>query len=150
MKSMDKKNRLLLAAALATMLPGCSTQQMVRVATSNNPEQALKSIVTSRVTSYQYNPALAVRDFKRVKAEFDRLMGNLQKESGKEWGKKESATQPGNPMKSREDVGRYADYLVNNKLQSRQIDVNGASKTVTHVSFTMINTHIEKRALIMV
>ena len=92
---MDKKNRLLLAAALATMLPGCSTQQMVRVATSNNPEQALKSIVTSRVTSYQYNPALAVRDFKRVKAEFDRLMGNLQKESGKEWGKKESATLPG-------------------------------------------------------
>jgi len=227
MKSMDKKNRLLLAVALATMLPGCSTQQMVRAATSNNPEQALKSIVTSRVTSYQYNPALAVRDFKRVKAEFARLMGNLQKESGKEWGKKESATLPGktryvkytekyknrtvvdydkgtiliehlqeagvrdklknavitalltpddpsavdlfsdkeivlngnpylqklvidqngNPIDSRANVERYADYLVNNQLQRRQIDVNGTNKTVAYVRFTMINTHIDKRAL---
>lgn len=224
---MNKKTLLLLAVALGAMLPGCSTQQMVRVATSSNPEQALKSIVTSRVTSYQYNPALAVRDFKRVKAEFDRLMGNLRKESGKEWGKKESATLPSktryvkytekyrnrtvvdydkgtiliehlqeagvgdklknavvtalltpddpsavdlfsdkeialngnpylqklvldqnnNPMDSRADVERYADYLVNNRLQRRQIDVNGASKTVAYVRLNMINTHIDKRAL---
>lgn len=224
---MSKKNFLLLAAALGAMLPGCTTQQMVRVATSNNPEQALMSIATSRVTSYQYNPALAVRDFKRVKTEFDRLMGNVQKESGKKWGKKESATLPsktryvkytenyknrtvvdydkgtiliehlqeagvrgklknavvtalltpddpsavdlfsdkeivlngdpylqklvvdqnGNQIDSRADVERYADYLVNNKLQSRKIDVNGTSKTVAYVRFTMVNTHIDKRAL---
>ena len=224
---MDKKSLLLLAAALAAMLPGCTTQQMVRVATSKNPEQALRSIVTNRVTAYQYNPALAVRDLKRFKTEFNRLMGNLQKESGKEWGKKESATLPsktryvkytekyknrtvvdydkgtiliehlqeagvrdklknavvtalltpddpsavdlfsdkeivldgnpylqklvvdqnGNPIDSRADVKRYADYLVNNQLQSRKIDVNGASKTVAYVSFNMVNTHIDKRAL---
>ena len=224
---MGKKNLVMLAAVLAAMLPGCSTQQMIQVAASRNPEQALKSLASSRVTAYQYNPALAVRDLKRVKAEFDRLMGNLQKESGKEWGKKESATLPdktryvkytgnyknrtvvdydkgtiliehleevevkgklknavvtalltpddpsavdlfsdkeivlhgnpylqklvvdqhGNSIGSRADVERYADYLVNNKLQSRQIDVNGTSKTVMYVSFTMVNTHIDKRAL---
>ena len=226
-KPMNKNTLLLLTVALAALLPGCSTQQMVRVATSNNPEQALKSIVTSRVTSYQYNPALAVRDFKRFKTEINRLMGNLQKESGKEWGKKESSTLPsktryvkytekyknrtvvdydtgtiliehleeagvrdklknavvtalltpddpsavdlfsdreialkgdpylqklvvdqnGIPMDTRADVERYADYLVNNKLQNRNIDVNGISKTVAYVRFNMINTHIDKRAL---
>lgn len=224
---MGKKNLVMIAAVLAAMLPGCSTRDMVRVATSRNPEQALKSIASSRVTAYQYNPTLAMRDFKRVKAEFNRLMGNLQKESGKEWGKKESKTLPsktryvkytenyknrivvdydkgtiliehlqeagvedklknavvtalltpddpsavdlfsdreivlqgkpylqelvadqnGNPIASRADVERYADYLVSNKLQRREIDVNGAGKTVRYVSFAMINTHIDKRAL---
>lgn len=227
MNPMNKKPLLLLAVALAALLPACSTQQMVRVATSSNPEQALKSIVTSRVTAYQYNPTLALRDYKRAKAEFNRLMGNLQKESGKEWGRKESATLPsktryvkytekyknrtvvdydkgtiliehleeagvrgklknavvtalltpddpsavdlfsdreislngdpylqklvvdqnGNTMDTRSDVERYADYLVHNKLQRRNIDVNGTRKTVTYVRFNMINTHIDKRAL---
>lgn len=225
---MDRKNLLILATALgAALLPGCSTQQMVRVAISKNPEQALRSIATSRVTAYTYNPALALRDAKRVQAEFNRLMGNLQKESGKQWGKKESATLPGktryvkytenyqnrtvvdydkgtiliehleeagvrdklknavvtalltpddpsavdlfsdkeielkgkpylqelvpdqdgNPIKSRFGVKRYADYLVNNKLQSRNIDVNGTRKTVMYVRFNMVNTHVDKRAL---
>lgn len=225
---MGKKNLLILATALgAALLPACSTQQMVRVVTSNNPEQALISMASNRVTAYTYNPALALRDFKRVQAEFNRLMGNLQKESGKEWGKKESATLPnktryvkytekyrnrtvvdydkgtiliehleetgvrdklknavvtalltpddpsavdlfsdkeielkgkpylqelvldqdGNPLKSRWGVERYADYLVNNKLQSRNIDVNGTRKTVAYVRFDMVNTHVDKRAL---
>lgn len=104
---MGKKNLVMLAAALAAMLPGCSTQQMIQVATSRNPEQALKSIASNRVTAYKYNPALAVRDFKRVKAEFDRLMDNLQKESGKEWGKNESATLP--------NKTRYVKYTGNYK-----------------------------------
>ncbi len=225
---MSKKNPLVLAAALvAVMLPGCSTQDMLRVATNKDPKQALKSMASNRVNAYKYNPELALHDLKRVKAEFDWLMGKLQKESGEKWGKTESATLPGrkryvkytedyknrtvvdydkgtiliehleeaevktklrnavvtalltpddpgavdlfsdkeivlkgkpylqelvvdqngNAIKSREDVERYADFLASNKSQSRQIDVNGISKTVVYVSFAMVNNHIDKRAL---
>ncbi|HEU0187743.1 MAG TPA: murein transglycosylase domain-containing protein [Gallionellaceae bacterium] len=216
---------LLIVTAVA--LASCSTGDMVRLATSKDPKQALKNMANNRVNAYKYNPELALHDLKRVKAEFDRLMGRLQQESGEKWGKTESATLPsktryvkytenyknrtvvdydrgtiliehldepevkgklknavvtalltpddpgavdlfsdkeivlrgkpylqdlvldqnGNPMKSREEMERYADFLVASRLQSRQIDVNGVSKTVSYVSFNMVNNHIDKRAL---
>ena len=225
---MSRKSLLIFSVALSTaMLPGCSTQDMLRVATNKDPKQALKSMATNRANAYKYNPELALHDLKRVKAEFDWLMGKLQKESGEKWGKKEAETLPsktryvkytedyknrtvvdydkgtiliehleeaevktklknavtvalltpddpgavdlfsdkeielkgkpylqqlvvdenGNPMNSREDVERYAGFLANNKTQTRQIDVNGVSKTVVYVSFAMVNNHIDKRAL---
>jgi membrane-bound lytic murein transglycosylase C len=225
---MSKKKLLMLASAFcATLFSGCSTQDMMRVAMNKDPKQAIKSMASNRVNSYKYNPELALRDLKRVKAEFDWLMSKLQKESGEKWGKSESATLPtrtryvkytenyknrtvvdydkgtiliehldeaeargklknavvtalltpddpgavdlfsdkeielkgkpylqqlvvdqnGNAINTREDVERYADFLVNNRLQGRQIDVNGVSKNVVYVSFAMINNHIDKRAL---
>lgn len=225
---MSKKTSLMLASAFgATLFSGCTTQDMLRVAMNKDPQQALKSMATSRVNSYKYNPELALRDFKRVKADFDWLMGKLQKESGEKWGKKESATLPsktryvkytedyknrtvvdydkgtiliehldeaevkgkvrnavvtalltpddpgavdlfsdkeivlkgkpylqqlvvdqnGNAMNTQEDVEHYADFLVANRLQGRQIDVNGVSKDVVYVNFSMINNHVDKRAL---
>lgn len=47
----------------------------------------------------------------------------------------------------RRDAERYAAYLVENKLQSRKIDVNGASKNVRFVRITMVNNHVEKKAV---
>ena len=50
-------------------------------------------------------------------------------------------------IKTREEVERYADYLVANKLQSRTIDANGAKKRVLYVQMNMVNEHMDKRAL---
>lgn len=41
-------------------------------------------------------------------------------------------------MKTREDVGRYADYLVASRLQTRKIRVGGAPVNVAYVEFDMI------------
>ncbi|MDP2760907.1 MAG: murein transglycosylase domain-containing protein [Sideroxyarcus sp.] len=224
---MRKKILWLTLAAIGMSLPACSTQQMMQVATASDPKQALKSMADQRVTSYKYNPQLVLSDLKRVRAEYDRLMGNVRKESGAKWGAKESRTLPsrtryvkytenyknrvvvdydagtiliehldeekvtdklrnaavvalltpddpgavdlfsdkeivlnGKPylqelvvdqnntvLKSREDVERYADYLVANQLQRRSIDANGSSKQVLFVQMRMVNAHLDKRAV---
>ncbi len=224
---MDMNRRMLLGTAGALTLSACSTQQMVNLATARSPEAALRNMAQSRVNAYTYNPQLALADLRRIKNEYDKLMGNLQKESGEKWGKRESGTlpsrtryvkytenyknrvvvdydagtiliehldeegvkdklrratvvallTPGDPgavdlfsdkeitlsgqpylqdlvvdqnstvIKTREDVERYASYLVENRLQQRSIDVNGASKTVFYVQMAMVNAAIDKRAL---
>ena len=224
---MGKKILLLILASGALLLPACTTQQMLSVATAKNPEKALKNMAQRRVNAYQYNPELILSDMKKLKAEYDRLMGNLQRESGEKWGKRESGVLPsrtryvkytenyknrvvvdydagtiliehldeeqaraklrnavivalltpddpgavdlfsdkdiplgGQPylqdlvvdennvvLKTREDMDRYADYLVASQLQSRNIDVNGVSKRVLYVEMHMVNAHVDKRAL---
>ena len=224
---MSMNRRLILSAAAALPLAACSTRQMVDVATARSPEAAIRNMAERRVRAYQYNPHLVVSDLRRVKAEYDRLMGNVKKESGAKWGKREAGTLPsrtryvkytenyknrvvvdydagtiliehleeegvrdklrratvvalltpadpgavdlfsdkevnlnGQPylqelvvdqnntvIRTREDVERYADYLVANRLQQRTIDVNGARKTVHYVQMNMVNTHIDQRAL---
>lgn len=226
-KHMDMNRRLLLGAAGALTLSACSTQQMVNVATARSPESALRNMAQSRVNSYTYNPQLALADLRRIKTEYDRLMGNLQQESGEKWGRREAGTlpsrtryvkytenyrnrvvvdydagtiliehldeegvrdklrratvvallTPGDPgavdlfsdkevtlsgppylqdlvvdqnnvvLRNREDVERYAGYLVENRLQQRSIDVKGAPKTVYFVQMNMVNAAIDKRAL---
>ena len=225
---MSNKTRLILAAALgSTLFTACSTSDMMRVALDKDPQKALERMATRRVNAYRYDPELAIKDFNRVKNEFEKLMGKLQKDSGEKWGKAESETLPGkkryvkytddyknrtvvdydkgtiliehldetevkgklkravvvalltpddpgavdlfsdkeielkgkpylqqlvldqhnNPITTREEVERYADFLVNNRLQNRQIEVNGSSKNVAYVNFAMINSHIDKRAM---
>lgn len=48
---------------------------------------------------------------------------------------------------TREEVERYADYLITYKLRNRIIDVNGVSKSVLYVELNMVNAHMDKRAL---
>lgn len=224
---MDMNRRLLLGATGALALSACSTQQMVNLAMSKSPESALRNMAQSRVNSYTYNPQLALADLRRIKNEYNKLMGNLQQESGERWGQREAGTlpsrtryvkytenyknrvvvdydagtiliehldedaardklrratvvallTPGDPgavdlfsdkevtlsgqpylqdlvvdqnntvIKTREDVERYASYLVENRLQQRGIDVNGAPKTVFYVQMNMVNAAIDKRAL---
>jgi membrane-bound lytic murein transglycosylase C len=200
---------------------------MMQVALAKSPEQALKGMAQSRVNSYKYNPTLIVADLKKAQYEFNLLMGNVQKESGAKWGKRESGTLPsrtryvkytenyknrvvvdydagsiliehldedkakdklrnaavvalltpddpgavdlfsdkeitltgkpylqemvvdqsGTVLKSREDVERYADYLVTNQMKRRTIDANGVSKNVIYVQMSMVNSHLDKRAV---
>jgi membrane-bound lytic murein transglycosylase C len=213
--------------ATILLLSSCTTDQMIQVATSKDPEKALKVIAQHRVKSYERNPELLLSDLKKAKTEIDRLMGNVQKESGAKWGKSESvvlpsrtryvkytenyknrvvvdydsgsiliehleedklreklrgavvtalltpddpgsvdlfsdkevaltgkpylqelvADQNGNVLKTRDDVERFADYLVTSKIQSRSIDANGVSKRVSFVQFNMVNSHLDKRAI---
>ncbi len=224
---MTKKILLLTLTTGLLCLPACTTQQVMQVALAKNPEQAIKGIAERRVNAYKYNPVLLLSDLKKAKADFDRLMGNVQKESGAKWGKRESKTLPsrtryvkytenyksrvvvdydagtiliehldedkakdklrnasvialltpddpgavdlfsdkeivltGKPylqelvvdqdnavLRSREDVERYADYLVSSKLQRRTIDADGTSKNVLYVQMNMVNAHLDKRAL---
>lgn len=224
---MKIKTGLMLVAVGALCLPACTTNQMLQVALSKEPEKALKSMAERRATSYKYNPELIISDLKKVKSEYDRLMGNVQKESGAKWGARESGVLPnrtryvkytenyknrvvvdydagtvliehldeekakeklrnaavvalltpddpgsvdlfsdkeiklgGRPylqelvvdqnnvvLLTREDIDRYADFLVANKLQNRSINVDGASKNVLYVQMNMVNAHIDKRAL---
>ncbi|TNC99590.1 MAG: membrane-bound lytic murein transglycosylase C [Gallionellaceae bacterium] len=224
---MNRKLLLLILTAGILCLPACTTKQMMQVALAKNPEQALKGMAQSRVNSYKYNPELILADLTKAKNEFNRLMGNVQKESGAKWGKRESGTLPsrtryvkytenyknrvvvdydagsiliehldedkakdklrnaavvalltpddpgavdlfsdkeitltGKPylqemvvdqnstvLKSREDVERYADYLVTNQMKRRTIDANGVSKNVIYVQMSMVNSHLDKRAV---
>lgn len=224
---MRMNRRLLLGASGALALSACSTQQAVQVALSRNPETAIRNMAQNRVTAYTYNPQLALADLRRIKAEYDRLMGKLQKESGEQWGPREARTLPsrtryvkytenyrnrvvvdydtgtiliehledeqvkdklrkatvvalltpddpgavdlfsdkeitltGQPylqelvvdqnnavIRTREDVERYAAWLVDHRLQQRRIDVQGQARTVHYVQLGMVNTYIDKRAL---
>ncbi|MHB1115532.1 murein transglycosylase domain-containing protein [Sideroxydans sp.] len=223
---MRRKLFILIGAGLLC-LPACSTRQLIDIASASDPKQALRRVATNRVEAYKYNPQLILSDLRKAEAEYNRLMGNVQKESGAKWGKKESRTLPsskryvkytenyknrvvvdydagsiliehldeasvkgklrnavvvalltpsdpgavdlfsdkevtlngdpyleqmvadqnGNMLKSREDVERYADYLVDNRLQSRSIDANGTRKNVYFVRFDMVNSHLDKRAV---
>jgi len=224
---MNRKLLLLTLTAGILCLPACTTKQMMQVALAKSPEQALKGMAQSRVNSYKYNPTLIVADLKKAQYEFNLLMGNVQKESGAKWGKRESGTLPsrtryvkytenyknrvvvdydagsiliehldedkakdklrnaavialltpddpgavdlfsdkeitltGKPylqemvvdqsgavLKSREDVERYADYLTTNQMKRRTIDANGVSKNVLYVQMSMVNAHLDKRAV---
>ena len=224
---MNRKLLLLTLSAGILCLPACSTKQMMQVALAKSPEQALKGMAQSRVNSYKYNPELVLADLTKAKNEFNRLMGNVQKESGAKWGKRESGTLPsrtryvkytenyknrvvvdydagsiliehldedkakdklrnaavvalltpddpgavdlfsdkeitltgkpylqemvvdqsGTILKSRQDVERYADYLVANQMKRRSIDANGVSKNVLYVQMSMVNAHLDKRAV---
>lgn len=224
---MNRKFLLLTLTAAILCLPACTTKQMMQVALAKSPEQALKGMAQSRVNSYKYNPTLIVADLKKAQYEFNLLMGNVQKESGAKWGKRESGTLPsrtryvkytenyknrvvvdydagsiliehldedkakdklrnaavialltpddpgavdlfsdkeialtGKPylqemvvdqsgavLKSREDVERYADYLTTNQMKRRTIDANGVSKNVIYVQMSMVNAHLDKRAV---
>ena len=224
---MKINRRSVLITVGASTLQACSTQQVLNVAMSKDPQKALQSVADHRVAAYRYNPELVLSDLKKVKSEYDRLMGNVQKESGAKWGKKESGTlpsrtryvkytenyknrvvvdydtgtiliehldeeaakdklrraavvallTPGDPgavdlfsdkeialtgkpylqdlvvdqdgavIRTREDVERYANYLVATRLQQRTIDVNGVSKNVLFVQMRMVNAHMDKRAL---
>lgn len=104
---MNGKTMLWIITTGALFLPACSTQQMIQVATASDPKQALKSMAERRVTSYQYNPQLILSDLKKIRADYNRLMGNVQKESGAKWGKNESRTLPSRT--------RYVKYTENYK-----------------------------------
>ena len=93
---MNKKIILIPVAVLsAAILSGCSTKEMMRIAMEKDPGKALKSLAQNRVNAYKYDPELVFKDIQRAQAEYNRMTGKLQKESGKKWGKKEAGELPG-------------------------------------------------------
>ena len=223
---MSKVKSIVVATLGITLATGCSTQDMLRIAQQKDLGKAVQLMGQSRINAYKYDPELVIKDIKRARTEYNRMLGELQKESGAKWGKKESAEvptktryvkytedyknrvivdfdagtmliehleeegvkdklrsavvtallTPGDPravdvfsdksielsgtpylqglvadessrlIDGRSDAEHYAAYLVENKLQSRKIDVNGMSKNVRFVRIAMVNNHVDKKA----
>ncbi len=89
-----KRGYLMALGAGLLLLPACSTRQLIDVATAKDPEQALRKMAEHRVEQYKYDPRLILADLRKARAEYDRLMGNVRKESGAQWGKRESNVLP--------------------------------------------------------
>jgi membrane-bound lytic murein transglycosylase C len=121
---MNRKLLLLTLTAGALCLPACSTKQVMQIALAKSPEQALKGMAQSRVNSYKYNPELILADLTKAKNEFNRLMGNVQKESGAKWGKRESGTLPSRT--------RYVKYTENYKNRV-VVDYDAGSILIEHL-----------------
>ncbi|MGD9787837.1 MAG: murein transglycosylase domain-containing protein [Sulfuricellaceae bacterium] len=118
------KRRVRLAALLAALpLASCSVSQVVTVARSGSPEQALANLARQRVQSYETNPLLLVRDAERVKQAFDHLVAVLQAKAGKQWGQRDVA------LPSRKQYVKYTQ----NYLSRAVVDFDRGTVTVETV-----------------
>lgn len=136
---MNGKTMLWVITTGALFLPACSTQQMIQVATASDPKQALKSMAERRVTSYKYNPQLILSDLKKVKADYNRLMGNVQKESGAKWGKNESRTLPSRT--------RYVKYTENYKNRV-VVDYDAGTILIEHLEEDKVADKLRNAAVV--
>ena len=121
---MKIKSGLVLVAVGALSLPACTTRQAMQVALAKDPQHALKNLAASHVSSYKYNPELILADLKKVQAEYNRLIGKVQKESGAKWGKRESGTLPSRT--------RYVKYTENYKNRV-VVDYDAGSILIEHL-----------------
>lgn len=133
------KRSILLLATLA--LGSCSTQQMMKIATAKDPQAALKSMAQQRVNSYKQNPELLLADLKKAKAEFDRLMGNVQKESGAKWGKRESGVLPSRT--------RYVKYTEDYKSRV-VVDYDAGSILIEHLDEEKVRDKLRRAVVVAI
>jgi len=136
---MKIKSGLVLIAVGALSLPACTTQQAMQVATAKTPQQALKSIARSRVNSYKYNPELILADLKKAKTEYNRLIGNVQKESSAKWGKRESNTLPSRT--------RYVKYTENYKNRV-VVDYDAGTILIEHLDKELAKEKVRNAAVV--
>ncbi len=136
---MNRKLHLLVYTACGLSLYACSTQQLIQVATASDPKQALKSMAERRVDSYKYNPQLVLADLKKVRSEFNRLMGNLQKESGAQWGTRESRTLPSRT--------RYVKYTENYKNRV-VVDYDAGTILIEHLDEDKVADKLRNAAVV--
>lgn len=78
-----------LALALLLTLGSCSTQDVINVALSKDPEKAVQSMARARAESYKRDPRRLVEDAKRAKRQFDKLVAFLKGEVADTWGEDE-------------------------------------------------------------
>ena len=90
----SKAFQIIPGIAVMLVLSSCTTSNAIRVITSRNPAEAIKSIAESRVRSYEYNPVLAWSDLRHARARLNRLLGNVQKQSSRKWGRHEARKLP--------------------------------------------------------
>ncbi len=136
---MNKITLLLTFIAGALCLPACTTQQVLQVALAKDPEQALKNMAQRRVDNYRYNPELIISDLKKVRAEYDRLMGNVQKESGAKWGKRESGVLPSRT--------RYVKYTENYKNRV-VVDYDAGTILIEHLDEVQAKEKLRNAAVV--
>ena len=86
--------RTVIAVAF-TVVAACSTQQVIDIALTKDPQATLEVMGKNKLASYKSDPRVLKADFDRVNAELKRLFGTLKQESGKKWGEEESQKLPG-------------------------------------------------------
>ena len=136
---MKLKSALMLITVGTLVLPACTTQQMMRVATAKDPKTALRSMAESRANAYKYNPALIISDLRKVKADYDRLMGNVQRESGTKWGKRESGVLPSRT--------RYVKYTENYKNRV-VVDYDAGTILIEHLDEEKVKEKLRNAAVV--
>lgn len=121
------------------LLPACTTQQVMQVAQARTPQQALKNMASSRANAYKYNPGLILSDLKKARAEYNRLIGNVRKESGAKWGKRESATLPSRT--------RYVKYTENYKNRV-VVDYDAGTILIEHLDENQAKQKLRNAAVV--
>jgi peptidoglycan lytic transglycosylase C len=66
-----------------------TVRDIAQIATADKPSAALEREARGRVERYESNPKAAIDDIRRVKGDFDKLMGFLRGNVRKTWGGKE-------------------------------------------------------------
>ena len=112
---------------LLLLLAGCSTVDPVRtattLATSRNPEAALKSMVHQRAASYERDPRVLLNDLNALKRDYEKLTAALFGKASGNWGKKDTKL----PERT-----RYVKYSQNYKSRAI-VDFDAGAITVETV-----------------
>lgn len=77
------------AAFLAACQSGPSPLTLVSIATSSNPEAALRGVAKQRVKTYERDPRVLLADLRAAKRDFSRLQTFLSGKASASWGRKE-------------------------------------------------------------
>ena len=114
-------------ATAVVLLAACSTVDPVRtattLATSRNPEAALKSMVQQRATSYERDPRVLLNDLNALKRDYEKLTAALFGKASGTWGKKDTRL----PERT-----RYVKYSQNYKSRAI-VDFDAGAITVETV-----------------
>lgn len=99
---------IIVAIAVFTLL-GCSERQLVEIAVSGHPAQAVRYIARHRAQAYEHDPLLFVHDARSLKRNVQRLVRALRGNVGRQWGRRETL------LPSRR---RYVKYTQNYKSRA--------------------------------
>lgn len=81
---------LIIILGFIPALIGCSKSELIRIAASGDPRQAVINLAKSRPQAYKHNPLLLVQDAKSIRRNFNQLIALLQGHVEKEWGRDET------------------------------------------------------------
>lgn len=140
---MNRHRRLLLGAAgsagATLALSACSTQQALNIAMAKDPKTALQNMAENRVESYKTNPELLVADIKRAQAEYNKLMDALRRNSGKQWGERESGTLP-----SRTRYVKYTDDYKSRVV----VDYDAGTLLIEHLEEPQVRDKLRRATVV--
>lgn len=84
--------RVLYFVGVTVLLAGCTTQDVINLATSRDPSQALAGLARQRVVTYERDPTRVVADLKAAQHQYQEWVSFLRGEVGKSWGQEEVLT----------------------------------------------------------